>query len=422
MHTELTGRAAVDRHLQQAEDKLARLRSLDPVFFDISLREPCFASPIGHTLQNKLDLLKLVDRFGVQNRIIATLDYQYGDHPEVEDDFCLHLQKEGYDLRHSFAMTSLGGQQGGVFVPDLSMQKLVDYGIPNTILEVEPVPGADLRMTLANIAGSIAWLREHLAPVDGQAGRVYLNVLNLIDVFMADRAGACEIVALVATLPFDGLSFEDDRGTYFPFQVGAIAAAAKAMLRADQQLLCHVHTNNGMENASVIEALLQGADGYWGGLERTSSTIGHASLGELIANLVRAGNPHVTRYAVDQLAPICDAMHAINTGEAMPQEWPVFGANAYRSVLSDFDQRSNRPMDLAPDAIGRQYVHRIAPVGSDVPVVQARVQEALDLAITEPVAKRMILLMREDLRNNLRIEYDQPAQLQQLVDRALLPR
>lgn len=43
------------------------------------------------------------------------------------------------------------------------------------------------------------------------------------------------------------------------------------------------------ENASLIEALLSGADGAWGGLPKSAAIIGHASLGELIANLVRAG-------------------------------------------------------------------------------------------------------------------------------------
>ena len=96
---------------------------------------------------------------------------------------------------------------------------------------------------------------------------------------------------LLAELGVDAVSFEDGRGSYFPFQVGAMVKAMKALLKPEQKVLFHAHAGNGMENAAVLEALLEGADGYWAGMEKESSTIGHASLGELVANLVRAGNP-----------------------------------------------------------------------------------------------------------------------------------
>lgn len=121
-----------------------------------------------------------------------------------------------------------------------------------------------------------------------------------------------------------------------------------------------------MENASALDALLAGADGYWGGMERTSSAIGHASPGDLIANLMRAGNEHLSRrFQVRDLPPICEKMHAINTGQhATADDWPISGADAYRQVLTDFAQRDGRMMDLPPDAFGATYRYRIAPVGA----------------------------------------------------------
>lgn len=413
------GRAAADAQLQLAQAKLERLRAIDPLLIDNSVREPCFAAAIGHTLQNKLDLLRLIDDFGMRDKIIATLDYQFERYAEVEDDFCLHLQRHGYDMRRCFALTAVGKTAAGAFEADLSMRKLVDYGIPNTLLEQMLLPKKDPAQVLADLAASVAWLRRHLAPVDGAPGRIYLNIVDLMDAFMADRDWACAVLELLATLPVDGVSFEDDRGTYFPFQVGAVTAAIKALLRPDQQVLLHVHTGNGMENASVIEALLQGADGYWAGIDRTSATSGHASLGDLVANLVRAGNPHMhQRFQLERLLPTYRHMHAINTETPMPDDWPISGAHAYCQVLSDFEQRQGRAMDLPPEVIGGRYRYRIAPVGSDIPVVRARVLEALELDISDEVAQKMILLMRADLRNNLRITYDEPARLRELVQRA----
>ena len=81
------------------------------------------------------------------------------------------------------------------------------------------------------------------------------------DAFAQNPEGTLKVLNLLASQPIEGVSLEDDRGTYMPFQVGAFVAAARAMLPAPLKLLVHMHTGGGFENASVIEALLQGADG-----------------------------------------------------------------------------------------------------------------------------------------------------------------
>jgi hypothetical protein len=158
-------------------------------------------------------------------------------------------------------------------------------------------------------------------------------------------------------------------------------------------------------------------------MDRESSTIGHAPLSELIANLMRAGNPNMAaRYRVRELLPLCRRMHHINTGQEIPPTWPIQGSNAYRQMLSGFSQVATRAMDLPPELIGEQYSSRISPVGSDVPVIQGRVRDALGIAIDEAWATRMILLMRSDLREGRRIRYDAPDQLLELYHRAAADR
>jgi len=112
-------------------------------------------------------------------------------------------------------------------------------------------------------------------------------------------------------------------------------------------------------------------------------------------------------------------MHRINTEQPLPDTWPILGAHAYRQMLSSFDQIGGRPMDLPPEAIGGRYSYRIAPVGSDVPVIQGRVREALGMELDEATATRMILLMRSDLRDGVRVCYDKPDELETLYRRAL---
>ena len=414
-------RAAVAAQFAAADAKLARLAALQPLLLDVSLREPCFSSYLGHTLQNKIDLLQMVDGFGFTDKIIATLDYQLPDFPEVEDDFCQYLNQTGYDLTGCFAETSVGTLSAdGQFEPTVSMLKLVDYHIPNTLHEIYLLPETTpLPTLLATLTASVQWLRAKMTGDAGGPPRIFINIPDLVDGFIADQQFSCAVLEHLRALNVDALSFEDARGTYFPFQIGAVVASAKLLLDPQQKVLFHCHAGNGMENASVLEALLQGADGYWAGLDRESSTIGHAALSELIANLMRAGNTTMAqRYRVDTLLPVCHAMHLINDAESTPATWPIQGSNAYRQMLTDFDQVPGRLMDLPPERIGARYTSRISPAGSDWLVIQARVLQALGADIDQPTANRMILLMRQDLRQGQRIRYDDPAPLADLLARA----
>lgn len=81
----------------------------------------------------------------------------------------------------------------------------------------------------------------------------------------------------------------------------------------------------------AIEGLLAGADGDRGGMDRESSTIGHAPLSALSANLIRAGNAHMeTAYAVKRLLPIARSMHVMNTEQDTPNTWPMQGGDSWR--------------------------------------------------------------------------------------------
>jgi len=186
----------------------------------------------------------------------------------------------------------------------------------------------------------------------------------------------------------------------------------------------HMHAGGGFENASVIEALLNGADGVWGGLPKRAAIIGHASLGELIANLVRVGNPHIPQhYDLQQLLPLATGLQQLDDEAQVPDDLPILGRNAYRLPLSFFRQRPDRFMDLIPEAIGGEYRYRICPVVSDTAVIAGRLAEVLQQeASTFPqaVLERMLFLMRRDLRAGERIAYDEPANLLRLYERALI--
>lgn len=414
--------------LADAQEKLEKLRSIKPYLIDLSLRENPVGARMGQNLADKLSILPRLREFGFRNIFLGTLDYPMPDELEVDDDFMMYLRDHQIDMTSCFAFTAMGiASPDGLFIPDPSQLKLQAYGVPNTLHEIYLSKAGmqgqyDLATLRRSLPLSIQWLNDNIRGDDGGKPRILINIVDGCDAFAEDPETACSILQLLAEQPIEGVSIEDDRGTYLPFQVGAYVAVARSFLPAPLQLLVHVHAGAGVENASAIEALLNGADGIWGGLPKQAAIIGHASLGELIANLVRVGNPNMQDYQLSQLLPLATALQLLDQELPVPDDTPILGNNAYRLPLSFFRQVPNRFMDLIPEAIGGEYRYRICPVVSDTKVIAGRLSEVTGRPpqeFLETVLEQMIRLMRRDLRAGTRTVYDEPQNLLALYERAV---
>lgn len=423
-------RTAIDlarASLAAANDKVARLATVEPYLIDLSLRENPVGARVGQTLADKLSILPRVREFGFKNVLLGTLDYAMPEELEVDDDFMMYLRDHGVDMTGGFAFTDIGiASPDGVFTPSPSQQKLKAYGVPNTLHEIYLSPAGmkglyDFETLRRSLPPTIAWLNENIRGDGGGRPRVLINIVDGCDAFAENADETFEILSLLASQPIEGVSIEDDRGTYMPFQVGAYVAAARSLLPPPLKILVHMHAGGGFENASLIESLLNGADGVWGGLPKRAAIIGHASLGELIANLVRVGNPHMSSYRLDQLLPLATSLQVLDDEAPVPEDLPILGANAYRLTLDFFRQRPGRFMDLVPEAIGGKYGYRICPLVSDTTILAGRLAEVTGRPVetfVQEVLLQMIRLMRRDLRAGERIVYDEPAELMKLYVRA----
>ncbi|MET0595103.1 MAG: hypothetical protein ABW133_20555, partial [Polyangiaceae bacterium] len=410
------------------QKKLDRLRSVEPYLIDLSLRENVFGARVGQTLQDKLAILPKLRDFGFKNILLGTLDYAMPEELEVDDDFMMYLRDHAIDTTGGFAFTDIGlVDPRGTFRPSASQEKLAAYRVPNTLHEIYLSKEGmgkqyDLATLKKSLPVSIKRLLEHVRGDGGGKPRILINIVDGCDAFAENLEATCEILQLLAEQPIEGVSFEDDRGTYLPFQVGAFVAIARQFLPPPLKLLVHMHSGGGFENASLIEALVNGADGVWGGLPKRAAIIGHASLGELIANLIRTGNTHVqTAYKVGELLPLATSLQVLDEKSPVPDDLPILGTNAYRLTLDFFEQKRSRFMDLPPELIGGRYGYRICPVAADQNVVRGRLAEVTGRpakSFPEDVLTKMVQLMRRELRKGERIVYDDPPELMKLYARA----
>lgn len=419
--------ASTQNHIENVQAKIDKLRHIKPYLIDSSLRENPVGAGVGQTLADKLSIFPKLRAFGFKHILLGSLDYAMPDELEVDDDFMRHLRDHKIDMTGCFAATDMGiVHDDGTFTPSPSQLKLKDYGVPNTLHEIYlsqyGMAGQyDLATLQRSLPASIAWLNDNIIGDNGTKPCIIINIIDGCDAFAENTDNTCEILSLLAQQAIAGVSIEDDRGTYMPFQVGAYTALARSCLPAPLKLLVHIHAGAGFENASVIEALLNGADGAWGGLAKRAAIIGHASLGELIANLLRVGNPHMHDYQLNQLLPLATYLQTLDDEtSSVPDDYPILGNNAYRLSLSFFRQIKERWMDLEPEAIGGQYRYRICPLVSDAAVIAGRLAELTNQpaqAFSADTLTQMIRLMRRDLRAGKRIFYDEPEQLLALLAR-----
>lgn len=411
--------------LRGAKDKLARLQSIDPYLIDLSLRETPVGATIGQTLQDKCAILPQLRAFGLRNILLGTLNYALPDEPQVDDDFMQQLRASGANMDGCFAFTGLGRLDAdGGFVPDASLLKLRDYGVPNTLLDIslhaEGSAAQELELLCRRLTASIAWLHQHVRGDGGGPPRILVNFMDGCDAMAQAPDAMFTVLERLAAEPIEGVSFEDERGTYMPFQIGAFVAAMRGFLPPPCKLLVHVHAGAGFENAAVIEALLNGADGVWGALPKRAASIGHASLGELMANLVRVGNPFMREgYTIERLLPLAHELEAL--GGEPSADAPIMGRDAYRLTVSSFRQRADRFMDLPPEVIGGRYGYRVCALVSNGETIAGRLAEVTGRAAGDfpnAVLERMVRLMRRDLRAGQPIDYDQPRALKALLARA----
>src|SRR5690242_7433634 len=117
--------------LAEAQQKIDKLRSIQPYLIDLSLRENPVGSHIGQTLADKLSILPKIREFGFRNIHLGTLDYSMPDELEVDDDFMMYLRDHQIDMTGCFAFTDIGiAQADGTFTPSPSQLKLQAYGVP----------------------------------------------------------------------------------------------------------------------------------------------------------------------------------------------------------------------------------------------------------------------------------------------------
>lgn len=361
------------------EERMKRLRRIVPSILDLSCRECALPASYGHTLDDKKSLLNLVRDFGFDDLMVSN----FFDFPNTDVQFVRYLASKGANMDGMFSFVSevQGTEEGTRITPNYSMNLILETGIPNVTFDLYLNPGylvehgRNPEQTLRDVERSILFMRERLPNRTERRGRIYVNAADFFDLFEDDEEFLLRVMKLMEAMPIDGFLFEDTRGTHFHFQTYEIVKFLRKYVKAPRKILVHPHAANGLENATLIDAILGGADGTWAAFTPHAAQIGHASSLVLITNLMRAGNPHLEEiYQLKKMMCTAQDMWKIHTQGEIEPDHPVVGSRAYRYIDKAFEQ-SGRPCDLLPESVGITPGWRLTPAWSPTFTIGQRLKE-----------------------------------------------
>mmetsp|Transcript_16062 Transcript_16062/g.43682 ORF Transcript_16062/g.43682 Transcript_16062/m.43682 type:complete len:662 (-) Transcript_16062:27-2012(-) len=432
------GRPLLSR--RSAAEKLERLRTMDCLVLDNTLRETTVGSLRGHTPQDKHQILRLVEPCGFTEYVIAN----FGDPRGADDVFAEELVASGRDLSRAWCFSELydsfeeedGTRRGRRPVLDTphGLVRAASLGIPNVIIERDVVCRRTSWDRWSEEEEMAMFTRRVQFAQDHGLQRVLFNFRDFCVACAENMPWVIRLTRHVATLAqqFSGMVFgiiwEEPTGCLFPFEIVDWVSEVRAVMDdagwREGHLLLHIHRGYGMSEAIVIECLAAGCTGIWCATCTNGAATGHACSAITLTNLARIGNTQICeKYCFHAIRRCAIEVCKIVTGAAPEVSTEVYGERALETV---FDASSGMgggsggdPTELLCDMFGESRRMRISTMATPV-MFQTKLMEIFggtseDYGIG--LCWEMRSKMHEDLVSGRKEEYNTAAGLSALFER-----
>lgn len=427
----------VNGNIAQEKKKRARLKDLDLIVLDNSLRESTVGQLRGHTLENKRKIYDEVRKCGFQYKIVAA----YSQMTRVDDAWVKQIVRdceEGKeDLSNLFAFSEfiVPVSQG---VPDtktipVGLRKMQEQGLINPIIEIDlATESIDWeKFTTEDVCQLLTerfkWSRTYLSP----DAKILVNLRDFPDAMVYEMERLFTVVDYLASRPAAerpfGIMFEEPTGKFLPEEVGAWTAGVRKIMDSHEwtsgHLLAHVHKKWALGEMVQLECLVNGANGIWASLCEEGAALGHACSTVTLMNLVRMGNEKVLKqYHCNKLRDAASNVTKITTGLPPHPKQVIYGDRAL-DLAFDFGGIAGGTVgetdfDLA-EFFGEEAPVRISTLASEDMILE-RLKDLFgeDPQFTDEIAAAMKKQMITDLTCNTKEEYMSAAGMAMLFDRS----
>ena len=246
--------------------------------FDSTLRDGAQGGGIAFTVEDKIRIVKQLDRFGI--------DYAEAGNPgSNRKDIEFFRRVSGLNLKH-IRLTAFGStcKKGMSAADDPQLKALLEAETPAVAvfgkawnLHVTKVLQTTLEENLRMVTDTVAFLKA--------AGReVIFDAEHFFDGYKADAAYAVKVCACAAAAGADVVVLCDTNGGAMPDEI-AEAVKAAVGVAGSAEIGIHAHNDGGLAVANSLTAVAAGAVHVQGTFNGFGERCGNANLSSIIPNL-----------------------------------------------------------------------------------------------------------------------------------------
>ena len=246
--------------------------------FDSTLRDGAQGGGIAFTVEDKIRIVKQLDRFGI--------DYAEAGNPgSNRKDIEFFRRVSGLNLKH-IRLTAFGStcKKGTSAADDPQLKALLEAETPAVAvfgkawnLHVTKVLQTTLEENLRMVTDTVAFLKA--------AGReVIFDAEHFFDGYKADAAYAVKVCACAAAAGADVVVLCDTNGGAMPDEI-AEAVKAAVGVAGSAEIGIHAHNDGGLAVANSLTAVAAGAVHVQGTFNGFGERCGNANLSSIIPNL-----------------------------------------------------------------------------------------------------------------------------------------
>ena len=217
--------------IAEEKSKCVRLRDLDLIVLDNSIRESTVGQLRGHTLENKWKIFNEVKTCGFKFIVVAAFSHMTA----VDDKFIREIVAKGEDVSNLFAFTEVIESVGMDGIPDtksipVGLRKMKTLELVNPIIEIDLATNSinwdvfTVTEMCQLLSERMDWSRRMLSP----DAKIMVNLRDFPTAMNCQMERVFTVVDFLGSLPDVkrpfGIMFEEPTGNFLPREIGAWTA------------------------------------------------------------------------------------------------------------------------------------------------------------------------------------------------------
>lgn len=363
--------------------------------FDSSLRDGAQSEGISFSVQDKLNIVRALDDFGVAY-------IEAGNPGSNPKDIEFFQKAQGLTLKHAKLCAFGSTRRKNLKVEsDPNVQSLLDAGTPTVAifgkswdLHIKEILGITPDENLCLVYDTVHYLKE-------RGKEVIFDAEHFFDGYKHNKACAISVLDAAVRGGADVLSLCDTNGGTMPSEVAQITCEV-AKKHPKTRLAIHCHNDTGCAVANSMLAVEMGACQVQGTFIGVGERCGNADLSVIIPNLELKMGCKAIEGDLTKLSDTAYRIYEISNMSA-PINKPYTGASAFAHKggmhIDGVDKCCNSFEHIPPETVGNKRRYLMSEMSGRTTVIAKIADIAPELCKSSPQTK-IILDRLKDLEHD----------------------